>query len=153
MKNVSYITILVDPLTFWIQLKLSLSTSWNHFQFFKLFCCFCCQLSKILKQLYFSMQNDLRTVSLKRQYDYFPIFWHLDRTLKRTVVFSAQFIFKMAANINASVVHLIYSFTQSCSRIPVESYMQSRGIPISILINVLTRKKIKVESRGRWVEI
>ena len=110
MKNVSYITFLVDPLTFWIQLKLSLSTSKNHFQFFKLFCCFYCQLWKILKQLYFSMENDLRTESFKYKYDYFPIFWHLDRTLKRQVAFSAQFIFKMAANINAYVVHLIYSF-------------------------------------------
>ena len=111
------------------------------FSIFQTFLLFCRQLSNILKQLYFSMENDLRTESFKHKYDYFPIFWHLDRTLKRTVVFSAQFIFKMAASINASVVHLIYSFTQSCSRIPVESCMPSRGIPISILINVLTRTK------------
>ena len=52
MKNVSYITFLVDPLTFWVQLKLSLSTSWNHFQFFYLFFYFTYKHGKISKQLH-----------------------------------------------------------------------------------------------------
>ena len=92
------------------------------------------------------MKNDLRAIAFRHWYAYISIFWHLNRALNRQVALSTYFIFKMVsrgANFNVSVVHDIYSFTQRSCRLLVGTYIPSKGIPISILINVLKRTRLK----------